>query len=518
MTFIPKNWQNGPSSNTLINSASLIDLEQRVAAYADSRAIYLSNYAVGDGVTNDYAALITAFAAAAAANFPIICQSRKTYLCSTRIQVPAGVHIQGNGAWIKGGVSFDSGNRIYNLKFGDVGTWNGFNNNADDIVFENCDAFGGDAAACINFTGGKATNIRYTGGSVSGNVSGGNGVALLDHATTLQHYENIIFEKVHFHHNDRMNFEAIVRGNGVDPVINGYRNINLIDCVFEPTDPRAIGSININVSFDSIMLTDGTGRSGGYSTIKGCTITGGAYCLESAGAIEMLIEDNTFKDSTQHLLSMSQQAYNDACNSRIIGNRFSGTTDVVVSGRGNIFSSNRYNGSGRVRLSNASYTSFTNNNIETTGFEAVMLEHSPYNSITGGNYIRGGVTQSLLFQFTETIDNYIDGNIFYQVGSLYTILNGTIQHFGRNMRIIGGVAYDSEAGGVNTSTPGAVTTINIPHNLGKIPTIYSAQPANLASRGLVYYLTADITNITLNFSAALGAGVSYSWAWTAMAR
>jgi hypothetical protein len=76
-----------------------------------------------------------------------------------------------------------------------------------------------------------------------------------------------------------------------------------------------------------------------------------------------------------------------------------------------------------------------------------------------------------------------------------------------------------DQGGTLTSTPGAVTTLNIPHLLGTTPDVYSAQAANANARGApAFYVTADATNVILTFASALTAATSYAWAWRAKAR
>lgn len=71
-------------------------------------------------------------------------------------------------------------------------------------------------------------------------------------------------------------------------------------------------------------------------------------------------------------------------------------------------------------------------------------------------------------------------------------------------------------GGVSTQTPGAVTAVTIAHGLGGTPTWYFVQPAGVnAAAASGYYLTADETNVTLNFSSVLTAATSYSWVWAA---
>jgi hypothetical protein len=71
-------------------------------------------------------------------------------------------------------------------------------------------------------------------------------------------------------------------------------------------------------------------------------------------------------------------------------------------------------------------------------------------------------------------------------------------------------------GGTFTSTTGATVTVNIAHGLPAAPTKFSAQPANANARGApLFHVTADGTNVILNFASALTVSTSYSWNWIA---
>lgn len=71
-------------------------------------------------------------------------------------------------------------------------------------------------------------------------------------------------------------------------------------------------------------------------------------------------------------------------------------------------------------------------------------------------------------------------------------------------------------GGTNTQTPGAVTTVTIPHGLGVSPTKFSAQAGDVnAASAPTFFVTANATDLTLTFTSALTAATSYTWVWTA---
>jgi hypothetical protein len=85
----------------------------------------------------------------------------------------------------------------------------------------------------------------------------------------------------------------------------------------------------------------------------------------------------------------------------------------------------------------------------------------------------------------------------------------------------GSVGFPTTNGGVSTQTPGAVTTVNIPHGLGNsshavTPKKFTVQPSNTLARGLsAFSVTATSTNLVLTFASALAASTSYAWQWFA---
>jgi Pectate lyase superfamily protein/Right handed beta helix region len=87
---------------------------------------------------------------------------------------------------------------------------------------------------------------------------------------------------------------------------------------------------------------------------------------------------------------------------------------------------------------------------------------------------------------------------------------------GSNNKVRNNTGYATEAGGTSTQTPGAVATVNIAHGLAAAPTNYLVLPGDANARGEpTFFLTADATNIILNFSANLAAATSYTWRWRA---
>lgn len=73
-------------------------------------------------------------------------------------------------------------------------------------------------------------------------------------------------------------------------------------------------------------------------------------------------------------------------------------------------------------------------------------------------------------------------------------------------------------GGIHTSTPGAVGSITIAHGVGSTPTKFGVTPGNAAARtAALPYITADATNLTVNFAGTLAPATEYKFNWFAAA-
>lgn len=399
--------------------------------------------ATGDGTTSD-TTNITAALTAATASKGVVFLPPGTYVAS--VTIPNGVTLIGSGratTWIKGVLTIGSNVVIRDLKFGNTGVRGDFGANADDVLIENCWLFGGNGESMIYMNNNKITNVRFVGCEISGNTSGGNGVQIVDKGTVAKHFENITFTRCWFHSNDRMNFECIQRDDGGSfPVVSGYRNISLYDCVL---DSAAAGVDSINVSYDGGILADSSVRSSGYSTVRGCRITGGLACLELAGATDMLVEGNDMFTTDGSILSMS--AYGAATTerhiARFVGNKFAGTGDVTLYGEGVAFIGNDVKTSASLRLIACAHSIVSGNVIETSGTTAISIEHSKNNVFTS-NQVRGGSGQSFLFIYTETTNNLVDGNYLDSLNVQFDIRDGTTQYFGKNMLLFAGVYYITE--------------------------------------------------------------------------
>ncbi len=355
--------------------------------------------------TDDTLAIQSALDAASSTH-AIVHLTAKQYHVPGGLTIPAGVTLEGEGktrSILVGFVRIGSDVTVRDLRIGKDGSNSVFVNGATNSIIERAHFKGGSSSANFYMNNASATNCRFTDCDFTDNISAGNGIQIVDKGTALYHFENITFTRCNFHDNGRMNFECIQRSDVGSPVISGYRGIDLIDCDFGPTS-------TINVSFDSGLLDDLTARSSGYCRVDGCRITGGTYGLELAGCIEMHITDNTIKDATSLLLSMSVIG-TELSRCVIARNRFIGTRNVVISGARNLVESNYLKTNGSFRFSSATKNTVSRNFIDCLGTTGISVESSS-NMWFVGNAVYGGSGQSVLNIYTGSTGNTYQGNYF----------------------------------------------------------------------------------------------------------
>jgi hypothetical protein len=100
MPFTPKNWQAAPSTATPISDTALEDMETRLSAYTDTRfaklPVNVKEYgAVGDGSTNDAAAITSAIAATPVGGTLFL--PAGNYRCASQIVVDKRINVRGEG-------------------------------------------------------------------------------------------------------------------------------------------------------------------------------------------------------------------------------------------------------------------------------------------------------------------------------------------------------------------------------------------------------------------------------------
>jgi len=210
--------------------------------------------AQGDGFSDDTAAFKAACSAAGGGTVYV---PAGVYKIST-FTIPDGIGMAGEGmdaSIVAGTFLYSSNDAFTGLQIGADGVSlkslkDANNSNVHDTQFKSCRFVGGPAA--ISFVDRRASNIIFSDCVIQPNLAqSGDGVTIVERGTATMHFENIEFIGCHFMGASMFNFECIQRDpHDGYPVITGYRNINLIDCVFEPSAGQSI-------SYDSNSLING---------------------------------------------------------------------------------------------------------------------------------------------------------------------------------------------------------------------------------------------------------------------
>lgn len=227
--------------------------------------------AAGDGAADDTAAVEAALRDAAthgsAVHFP-----PGTYAVGD-LTIPDGAVLTGAGrgrAWLQGRVEVGSSSRLTGLTIGRDGAALRFVDGASGTVFRRVRFVGGggmksgEDQGVIRFHEDRAAwKIRFVDCRIGANSADGNGVSMVSRGRPGGTYRDISWVRCRFEGSPRMNFEIIQRPDGDHPVTRGYRRIDLIDCVFEPSGSES-------VSYDAQ-------GPAGDCTISGCTFKGAGW-------------------------------------------------------------------------------------------------------------------------------------------------------------------------------------------------------------------------------------------------
>jgi hypothetical protein len=191
----------------------------------------------------------------------------------TTLRVPAGSRLVGEGparSWLRGGVELGGGCRVSDLRAGADGRAFRFTDGASRSSLTRVTFVGGGSMqsgqdqGVIRFgEGGSASHITFTDCVIGANSADGNGVSIVDQGWEGATYHHLTWRRCVFKSSPRMSFECIQREDGTHPVTTGYRAIDLIDCVFEPSGSET-------VSYD-------TAGDAGYSRVAGCTFRGSGW-------------------------------------------------------------------------------------------------------------------------------------------------------------------------------------------------------------------------------------------------
>jgi hypothetical protein len=250
----------------------------------------------GDGVRDDTAALRRAMRAVEAAGGGTVRLPKGTYRVRP-VTVPPGVSLLGDGparSWLRGRVTANRDMTFSRLKIGVAGRAFTLAAGTERAVFRRCRFVGGGGMqsgqdqGVVRLDAASARNVTFEDCVIARNSRNGNGVSIAE--TPWGHYENIRFVRCRILGQPRMNFECIQRGG------QGYRSIDLIDCVIDAGDSQS-------VSYDG----------GGYSRIEGCTFRGAGkvlsapwpHDLEINGSRGMVVTGNTFWSSRGSILNLN---------------------------------------------------------------------------------------------------------------------------------------------------------------------------------------------------------------------
>jgi hypothetical protein len=251
-----------------------------------------------------------------------------TYYVSTYVACKTGVNMTGDGdgrgaktSWIKGQVKTASNVSLSDLKMGREGPeYYGFGRTAtSNMTVTRCTITGGPASG--NLCGVIAYDsdlhdVQFLDCIIEGNPTNyrRDGVALVNYGQVSARMYNIDFRNCTFRSGGRIGFEITSRWDGSHDYVYPIRNVNLINCTFEPMGASAIswGMTSPDTTRGSGVWTDG------YSTISGCTIEdAGAYAstnagkhgIELAGPVHMTLIGNTVRGShVRAMLSMTNSS------------------------------------------------------------------------------------------------------------------------------------------------------------------------------------------------------------------
>lgn len=491
MTFTPKSWGNFASGGTPLNAAALVDLETRVTAYTDAQiplvgdaTIYVSGSGdnANDGLTsrNSKRTLAAAYSALPSTGGTIIANPG-------RYDVGTGFALTRNKPiYLRGAVrppSFIPSTTLVPLSYNCA------------IIYSS-----GNPVSLITTIGGTASD-RCSGCRIENilfELSGTNTMQAID-ADTCVHWE--VTENYFFADKITGPSPITVRaiwchwtGSYADNDASWWRvwhnrGNNVALATFG--DPVNIGNNNQNVVYANVML--------GLDQ----TNTGTRPCISFYGAHRCSTRDNNIESYDRGILL--DHAFQ--CNCEADGGEYVKYFIDVGSSQGN-----------KLAPLGPSWSA------------APTAPTPPTPHVAGSRLVRGDI-----YSYWNVIILPGVGTSLDQYSGLFRPTDDATEpaiELGNVDNIVISPRFSTDpmrVGGTFTSTPGAVSTVSIPHSMSTfqggantIPAKFSAQPANLAAATALttrsMYVTADATSVILNFAPALAAATSYAWAWRAEAR
>jgi hypothetical protein len=207
----------------------------------------------GDGSVDDAQTLQGVIFAAARRGLSVSLP-RGVYRSSTGWSLPDGVDLSGAGeaSWLQGPVTGDTRSSLTDLRLGSDSQPYFVPAGTHDVVYENCTFTGGGPTTAVLTLNQSCYNIVFRNCTID--ASPYNGVSINSYNGNI--HDNR-FEGCHFLPAACMGFECTNRPSGASA---GWKRIDLIDCVFEPSGSEAVSY-------------DGDGGSG-ESLIKNTVIKG----------------------------------------------------------------------------------------------------------------------------------------------------------------------------------------------------------------------------------------------------
>jgi hypothetical protein len=299
-------------------------------AQASTFTVNAKSYgAVGDGHHNDTRALERAAGAAASHGGGIVEIPKGTFLV-TALRIPDNVTMAGNDwrkSWIQGSVTAGSHVRLRDLKIGAGGKAFHMAPNAHDSTFTRCRfrGGGGEGSDCAVIVLGyaKGNNCRRItfkdclvecnlGVENSAHSRDFNNISVFETGSKGgSHVSDVTFEGCHIGVSNgvrkgspRAGIEAYTDENQ-GPVVHGWSNLRIINCVFEATDEFCI-------DLADELLAGTKMRASGPALVRGCTLKGGGkagdarwgytICVESPRGV--VIENNTIYRGSNNTVKM----------------------------------------------------------------------------------------------------------------------------------------------------------------------------------------------------------------------
>jgi hypothetical protein len=277
-------------------------------------------------------------------------------------------------------VEVGSSSRLTDLTIGRDGAALRFAPGASGTVFRRVGFVGGggmdsgEDQGVIRFSAGRsASDIRFIDCGIGANSADGNGVSMVSEGRAGGTYRRISWVRCRFEGSPRMNVEIIQRPDGEHPVTRGYRRIDLIDCVFEPSGSES-------VSYDAV-------GEAGDCTVSGCTFKGAGWNpaypygqgIEFNGPTGMRFVGNTVYRCRQAMIN--HKGTDGVLTATVIeGNTFDGTRsfiDVVPERPAQT-----------IYLSGVSGARFADNVVKTdVGGELMYLDESLHNTFAGNIWL-----------------------------------------------------------------------------------------------------------------------------------